>query len=540
MSAENRQPRRLRDLAGRFLSVFVVSIVACGALAVWGLADADSLADSAKEMTSFGLRYFDWLFLSSCTLFLALTLLLALSRFGDLKLGGPDEKPQFGLVSWLAMLFAAGMGAGLLFWGAAEPMIHYMEPPPAVQSGPPAARWAMVISALHWGLHAWGIYAMGSLVIAYFAFRKGTSLLPSAPIRYVFGNGEGFQGRMGRLLGHSADVIAVLAVVFGVAGSLGAGIVQVGTGLHTVAGTPEKSVWIWAIILIVLTISYMISAGTSLDKGIKILSNVNMGTAVALMVFILFFGPTVFILRTFLNSIGDYLGNIIPLSTRLFHYSGETGWSRTWTLTYFIWWVSWTPFVGIFIARISRGRTIREFVLGVVFVPTLFSLIWFATFGGTGLHIELFGGGGFGSLVLEDVSTALFGLFDYFPFSALLSIVALFLIFIFLVTSADSASFVLGMMTSRGSTDPPTWLKLLWGVVVAALTAATLFAGGKIHVMRAIAISGAIPFVLIMLVQVACLFHGLLHERAPNEAAASEPEPKAEPVAEVGKMEAST
>jgi glycine betaine transporter len=262
--------------------------------------------------------------------------------------------------------------------------------------------------------------------------------------------------------------------------------------------------------------------------------------ALLLMLFVLLAGPTAFLLRTFVTATGDYASSLVSLSLRLYPYANIGDWLQTWTLTYFIWWIAWAPFVSVFIARISRGRTIREFVLGVVFVPTLFSLIWFATFGGTGLHIELFGGGGFGSLVLEDVSTALFGLFDYFPFSALLSIVALFLIFIFLVTSADSASFVLGMMTSRGSTDPPTWLKLLWGVVVAALTAATLFAGGKIHVMRAIAISGAIPFVLIMLVQVACLFHGLLHERAPNEAAASEPEPKAEPVAEVGKMEAST
>jgi glycine betaine transporter len=506
MASDAHEPGQLMHMARRFFSVFVISIVACGGLALWGLIAPASLTQAAKSMTGFGLLHFDWLFLGSCSLFLVITLVLALTRFGDLKLGRPEDEPEFDRISWLAMLFAAGMGAGLLFWGAAEPMIHYMDPPPLVEEGPEAARWAMVICNLHWGLHAWGIYALSSMVLAYFSFRKGRKLLPGEPIKATFA------GKRGAILGNAADVIAVLAVVFGVAGSLGSGIFQIGSGLHIVFATPGHSYLIYAIILIVLTCCYLLSAGTSLDKGIRFLSNLNMGTAVLLMLFILFFGPTVFILRTFLNSTGDYLASIVPLSTRIFHYSGEGHWSREWTLTYFIWWVSWAPFVGIFVARISKGRTIREFVLGVVFLPTLFSMLWFSVLGGTALHIELFGEGGFGSLVTEDVSTALFQFFERFPLSNFLSLVALFLIFIFLVTSADSASFVLGLMTSGGNENPATWQKILWGLIVAALTSATLFGGGDIHVMRAIAISGAVPFVLIMLLQMLCLLKALIHE----------------------------
>ncbi len=501
-----RDPR-FRDMASKYISVFFLSIVACGALAIWGLTDPDSLAGAARAMTSFGLRSFDWLFLGSCTLFLFICLGLALSRFGDIRLGRDDERPEFATVSWLAMLFAAGMGAGLLFWGAAEPMKHFLEPPPmAPESDAAKARNAMIVTNLHWGLHAWGIYAMGALVLAYFGFRKGFPLLPGSPIRAVF------PARFGRAAGHTADFIGVLSVVFGVTGSLAMGIIQIRSGLHSVFGTPLDANYMAVVILLLLTISYLMSAGTSLDKGIQILSNINMFTAVVLMLFLLFFGPTPFLLETFLDSTGGYLGSIIPMSFRLFNYSGQLDWSHTWTLTYFIWWISWTPFVGVFIARISRGRTIREFVTGVILVPTVFSLFWFAVFGGTGLHIELFGGGGFGSAVNQNVSDALFALFDYFPASSLLSLIALFLIFIFLVTSADSASFVLGMLTSDGDEEPPTWRKITWGLLVAGLTAATLFAGGGIHVMRAIAISGAVPFSLIMITQVMCLLHGLFHD----------------------------
>jgi glycine betaine transporter len=293
-------------------------------------------------------------------------------------------------------------------------------------------------------------------------------------------------------------------------------VLQIRAGLHSILGTPEHSVVVAIAVLLLLTAAYMTSAGTSLDKGIQILSNINMAMAVALLLFILFAGPTGFLLSAFVTSLGDYLSNLVALSTRLFPYSGDSQWSRVWTLTYMIWWIAWAPFVGIFIARISRGRTIREFMIGVILVPTLFSVLWFAVFGGTVLHIELFGEGGLRGLMLADVEQTLFSMLDYFPLSWPLTLLTLVLIFAFLVTSADSATFVLGMMTTRGALNPPTWKKLTWGIVIALLTASTLFAEGGILVMRAIAIVGAIPFTVVMILHILCLLKYLRSEPAAD------------------------
>jgi glycine betaine transporter len=495
----------------RYVTVFSISIVICGAVAIWGLWSANSLRDAAQSLTGFCLTHLDWFFLLSCTFFLALGLYLAFSKYGKIKLGSPDDKPEFHTVSWLAMLFAAGMGAGLLFWGAAEPLMHYLNPPPGYTGQTPeAARYALVVTNFHWGLHAWGIYAISGLCLGYFGFRKGLPLLASSPIQATFG------GRLGKYSGAFADIISVLAVVFGVTGSLGGGVLQIRAGFHSILGTPEHSVVVAIAVLLLLTAAYMTSAGTSLDKGIQILSNVNMAMAVALLLFILFAGPTGFLLSAFVTSLGDYLSNLVALSTRLFPYSGDSQWSRVWTLTYMIWWIAWAPFVGIFIARISRGRTIREFMIGVILVPTLFSVLWFAVFGGTVLHIELFGEGGLRGLVLADVEQTLFSMLDYFPLSWPLTLLTLVLIFAFLVTSADSATFVLGMMTTRGALNPPTWKKLTWGIVIALLTASTLFAEGGILVMRAIAIVGAIPFTVVMILHILCLLKYLRSEPAAD------------------------
>ncbi len=500
-----------------WLSVFSVSLVICCAAAVWGVVDPEGLADGISLGTRMGLEWFDWIFLLSVTLFIVLSLFLALSRYGDLKLGGPDEKPEFDTISWLAMLFAAGMGAGLLFWGVAEPLSHFMNPPPGQEAmTPQAARWAMIMANLHWGIHAWGIYAMGALVLGYYGFRKGLPMLAGAPIRHVF------RGRFGQILGGLADVVAVLAVVFGLAGSLGMGVIQINYGLSEAFGLDAESMALTMGVVAVLAACYLVSAATAIDKGIKLLSNINTGLVVVLMLFVLFVGPTTFILSTFATSIGDYVGNLITLSFRLHPFSGQREWARIWTLTYLIWWIAWAPFVGIFIARISRGRTIREFVLIVMFLPTLFSILWFSVFGGTGLHLELFGDGGLGSVVLENSSQALFAFLGYFPFTAVLVGLSLFLIFMFLVTSAQSGSFVLGMMTTNGSLNPSRFRKLFWGAVVAVLTAAILLAGGGVHTLRAIAVSGALPFTVIMIAQVACLFHTLGRERLPSDNASTE------------------
>ena len=489
------------------IPVFWISVALCGVVAVAGVIAPEVVAGGATAITAFALRALDWFYLLSTSGFLLLALILAFSPIGDLRLGADGDKPEFPLISWLAMLFAAGMGSGLLFWGAAEPVWHFMSPPPDQVAGTAdAARRALVVTNLHWGFHAWGIYGIGALALAWFAYRKGTTFLPSAPVLHEL------QGPAARGIGAVADTVAVLAVVFGVAGSLGMGLMQVMAGLNQVIGTPTDSPALTAGLLVLTTIAYLISASTSLDKGIQILSNVNMGLAVGIMAYVLVVGPTGFLMQTYTTSVGDYLGALVPLSTRLFPFRGESGWSHSWTLTYLIWWVAWAPFTGVFIARISRGRSIREFLIGVVCLPTLFSLLWFGIFGGTGLYLQMFGGGGYGALVLSDVTGALFGLFAHLPGTRVLNVVALVLVAIFLVTSADSASFVLGMLTSNGSVDPPTGRKITWGVIMALLASAGLFSGGGIPVLRALAIVGAIPFAFVLLLQVTCMLRSFLRE----------------------------
>lgn len=489
------------------IRVFAPSLVLCGLVAAVGIIAPEQVAQATQSFTSFSLEALDWFFLLVTSGFLLLSLLLALSSAGDLRLGRPMDRPEFTLISWLAMLFAAGMGSGLLFWGAAEPVWHFLSPPPGQEAmTAEAGRRALVITNFHWGLHAWGVYGIAALVLAWFGYRKDTTFLPSAPLRAEF------RGPLARWVGALTDIIAVLAVVFGVAGSLGMGILQIMAGLHAVLGTPIESPTLMAALLVATTIAYLLSASTSLDKGIQILSNLNMAMAVAILVYLLVVGPTAFLMQTVTTSVGDYLAALVPLSTRLFPLEEGEDWSHAWTLTYMIWWVAWAPFTGVFIARISRGRTIREFLLGVVCLPTLFSLLWFGVFGGTGLYLELFGGGGFGVVVMSDVTKALFSLFGNLPGTLVLNWIALALISIFLITSADSASFVLGMLTTGGSTDPPSSRKITWGVIIAVLASAGMFSGGGIPILRALAIVGAIPFTFVLLLQVTCLLRSLSEE----------------------------
>jgi len=485
--------------------VFFVSVILCAAIGIWGIIAPDAMADAALSITGFALKSLDWFFLLLCTGFLILSLYMALGRYGRIRLGKDDDRPEFSNLSWFAMLFAAGMGAGLMFWGVAEPVFHYLSPPGMTGKTPEAARMAMIITNLHWGLHAWAIYAVCALVIAYFGFRKGTASLISSPIKAEFGcKHRGFWC-------HTADIIGVLAVVFGLAGSLTMGVLQVKAGLGEVFNLPTTDL-MSIIILVLMTVVFLISASTGLNKGIKILSNINMIIAVTILLIILFVGPTRFILEIFVTSIGDYFSQLINMSFKLYPYKDLSGWTSGWTLTYFIWWLAWGPFVGIFIARISRGRTIREFIIGVVLLPTLFSMLWFAAFGGSALYIEMFGGGGFAEFVQEDVSKALFALFTWFPFSQILSVLALILIFVFLVTSADSGTFVVSMMTSNGNLNPPTQVKLIWGVIISVLTAGTLFTG-SVTVAKAMAITGAIPFSLILILQLIAFVRTIRREK---------------------------
>jgi glycine betaine transporter len=484
-------------------------------VAILGIAYPELLENAADLTTTTVFRAVDWFYMASVTAFLLLALWLAFSKYGKRKLGADDEEPEFSTISWLAMLFSAGMGAGLLFWAVAEPMSHFANPPLGEANTPQAARQAMVLANFHWGLHAWAIYCMAALALAYFRFRHGTAYLPGAPLRMAF------RGRWVDPVAKVADFIAVLAVAFGVAGAMGLGIMQIHTGLAAVAGVPADAAWVSIAILVVLFVSYMISAATSLDKGIKWLSNINMGLAIALLLFVLFAGPTSHLLRTFTTVIGDYASGLVAISFRMYPYQDLSDWLQAWTLTYLIWWIAWAPFVGVFIARISRGRTIKEFILGVLLAPSAFSMIWFAVFGGTAFSLESEGRGGIARLVSEDVTVALFAVFDQLPMSALLTGLAVFLVFVFVVTSVDSATYVLSMMTTGGSMNPPRQRKLTWGVLLALLGGALLFAS-NVSTVRAIAISGAIPFTFVLLMQVGATLRALAREKPRKKAAAEE------------------
>jgi glycine betaine transporter len=487
------------------LNLFRVSLPICAVVALLGIFRPDWMSTGAQVVTRTSFRALDWFFMASVTGFLIFSLVLALGPWGKRKLGKADEQPEFSTVSWLAMLFSAGMGAGLLFWGAAEPIMHFSTPPTAAPFSPEAARQAMVITAFHWGLQAWAVYCVGALVLGYFSFRLGSSFLAGGPLRAAY------KGRWVEPVAKLSDLVAVLAVAFGVAGSMGMGVLQLHTGLSVVFGLPLDSTPVAVGILVVLVISYMISATTSLDKGIRILSNVNMALAIGLMAFLFLAGPSAFLMRAFVTAVGDYLTSLPALSLSLYPYRDMAGWLEGWTLTYFIWWIAWAPFVGIFIARISRGRTIREFVFAVLFAPTLFSLLWFAVFGGTALHEELAGVGGIADLVHQDVTTSLFALMDRLPLAGLLNVVCLVLIFVFLVTSVDSATFVLGMLTSQGSLEPPTSRKVGWGITLGVMGGALLLSG-NVRAVQAVAISGAIPFTFVLLLQCVALIRVLRAE----------------------------
>ena len=333
---------------------------------------------------------------------------------------------------------------------------------------------------------------------------------------------------MGRPLGALADVLGVLAVVFGIAGSLTMGTLQVRGGLSAVFDL-EATQTLSLIIMGVLFVCYMLSATTGVDKGIKILSNINILVAIGIMLFVIVMGPTRFILETFVNSVGEYFSRLPAMAFKMFPFEDLTGWTSGWTLTYLIWWLAWGPFVGIFIARISRGRTIREFMMGVVLVPTVFSILWFAAFGGTAIYIEMFGGGGLSELVFADVTSALFAFLAYFPYGGLLGATACFLIFVFLVTSADSGTFVLSMMTTKGNLNPPLLHKMVWGVLIAVLTVGVLLTE-SVAVAKAMAITGALPFSVILLLQIVGFLREIRHER-PDRTRPHEVRTRVTPVA---------
>jgi glycine betaine transporter len=448
-----------------------------------------------------------WLYLSSSAVFIVFLIYLACSRFGDIVLGDPNDKPEFSTLSWIAMLFSAGMGAGLVFWGAAEPMLHYVYPPEGLGRTDSSASMAMVYACFHWGLHGWGIYTLCAVSVAYFGFRKRKKYLISSCIPIFTDNRKSHT-----TLKLVTDVTATLAVVFGVAASLGMGVTQICGGIESVFSYDTSGASIQIVVLAIITVCFLLSACTGLNKGIQILSNINIILAILLMLFIFIVGPKLFSLNLFVDTIGKYIHNIIPLSFKTNPMSADyTKWMGNWSILYLAWWIAWCPFVGIFLARISKGRTIRELILGALLLPTIFTIFWFSVFGGAAFQIDLTGNQELALLMKQDVSKALFLLLTYYPFQMATSLVALFLIFIFLVTSADSATFVIAMMTSDGDLDPSFQLKLTWGIIVTAITGILLISGG-LRSIQSVALIFSFPFTLVLLLMAISLWTRLSGE----------------------------
>nr|WP_082848998.1 BCCT family transporter [Oerskovia enterophila] len=438
---------------------------------------------------------FGWYYVLIVAGFVIFALWMGLSRFGDIVLGKDDETPLFRLPVWFAMLFATGMGIGLVYWGAAEPLTHYASPKPGVTGDPAAlAQAAMGQSYLHWGVHAWAIYVVAGLALAYAIHRKGRPVSIRWALEPLLG--DRVKGRLGDVV----DVVAVLGTVFGVATSLGFGVLQIGAGLGFL-NVAEPGLALQIGLIIGITAVATLSVASGLGRGMKWLSNGNMVLAGVLALTVLVVGPTLFLLRDYVQSMGYYLQNVIRLTFDTTAFQGDAGleWQSSWTIFYWGWWISWAPFVGVFIARISRGRTIREFVMGTLLVPTLVTFLWFSIFGGSALYRQIFGDGGLiGADGSVDTDTVLFQLLGDLPGGPVLTVLAIVLIGVFFVTSADSGSFVVGMLTSGGDPHPAVWNRILWAVLSGLLAMALLISGG-LTALQTAAILIALPFSVVMI-----------------------------------------
>ncbi|WP_345523396.1 BCCT family transporter [Nocardioides conyzicola] len=474
--------------------VFGVTAGIAIAFLVWGFVSTSSLATASDKALTWVMEDTGWLFVLTASAIVVFVIWLAASRYGDIPLGRDDETPEFRTVSWVAMMFSAGMGIGLMFYGVGEPISHFTDAPPGTGDAG-SVQTAMATTLFHWTLHPWGIYALVGLAIAYGTYRKGRVQLISAAFEPLLGRHA--HGGWGRVI----DMLAIFATLFGSAASLGLGALQIGTGLEIVTsiGTVGNAVLI--AIIAVLTVAFILSAVSGVARGIQWLSNINMVLALALALFIFVGGPTIFMLNLIPTSVGSYLADLPMMSARTAAEGDDVNsWLESWTIFYWAWWVSWTPFVGMFIARISRGRTIRQFVTGVLLVPSLVSLVWFCIFGGAAIKLQQTGtdiaGAGDGK-----IESQLFTTLDAYPIATVTTIIVMVLVAIFFVSGADAASIVMGTLSERGSQEPRRRTVVFWGVATGSVAAVMLLVGGSnaLTGLQSITIVAALPFVVVML-----------------------------------------
>ena len=487
--------------------VFFIAAGISLAFVLWGVLDTESLGTVADDVLSWIISTFGWLFVLSTVAFLVFAAVLAFSRFGRVRLGADDDRPEFRTVSWVAMMFSAGMGIGLMFFAVAEPISHMTAPPAGTERAGTegAAQQAMAISYFHWALHPWAVYAIVGLALAYFTFRRGMPNLISSAFYPLLGD------RVNGPIGRSIDILAIFATLFGSATSLGLGALQINSGLDFLWGI-EPADGVAVLIIAVLTAAFVLSAVSGVHKGVQWLSNINMVLAILLVLFLLVVGPTVFQFETLVESVGGYLSIIVPASFRTGAF-GDSEWLSAWTIFYWAWWISWAPFVGTFIARISKGRTVREFVIGVLLIPSGVSFAWFAVFGGAAIDLQLSGAADLGEIV-GTPEVALFSMLEQFPLSGITSFVVIVLVALFFISGADAASLVMGMLSTRGSLTPPSSITVFWGVSTGASAAILLLAGGLSALQQA-AIIAAAPFTLVMIGLCISVFKGLSEEAAP-------------------------
>jgi len=485
--------------------VFFGSAILIIAFVIFAAFFSDTASSVFTATQSWIVNTFGWFYLLAVGFFLIFSIGLAMSSYGAIKLGPDHSEPDYGYLSWFAMLFSAGMGIGLLFFGVAEPIMHFSSPPVGQGGDIEAAREAMSITFFHWGLHAWAIYAVVGLSLAYFGFRHNLPLSIRSSLYPLIGE------RIYGPIGHTVDIFAVLGTMFGVATSLGLGVLQVNAGLTYMFGLPAESVGLQIGLIAGITLLATISVVAGLDSGIKRLSEINLGLAILLLLFVLFAGPTLFLLQTLVQNTGNYLSEVVNKTFNLYAYD-PNGWIGGWTLFYWGWWIAWSPFVGMFIARVSRGRTIRQFILGVLFVPVGFTFMWMTFFGGTAIHMELGNlAGVISGAVSENSAIAVFSMFEHMPLSMISSGLATILVITFFVTSSDSGSLVIDMITSNGHPKPPVWQRIFWALTEGCVAAALLLAGG-LKALQTASIAGALPFVVIMLLMCFGLMKGLRME----------------------------
>jgi glycine betaine transporter len=487
--------------------VFAIAAGISVAFVLVGVLFQDDLATVVGDVLSWVLENLGWLFVLSTAGFLIFVAFLAVSPYGRLRLGRDVDRPEFRTVSWIAMMFSAGMGIGLMFFGVAEPISHLAAPPLglAKPNSEAAAAVAMEWTYFHWALQAWAIYAVVGLALGYFCFRKGLPNLISSAFYPLLGE------RVNGPIGKAIDILAIFATMFGSATSLGLGALQINSGLNFVWDV-EATTGVAVVIIALLTLAFVISAVSGVGKGVQFLSNFNMVVAVALLAFILLVGPTVYILGTLVSATGDYFGGLVSRSFET-GVSGGSEWLGGWTIFYWVWWISWAPFVGTFLARISKGRTIREFVIGVLLIPSGVSFVWFAILGGSAINMQLTGEANLIDTVAEP-EVALFTLLEQFPISAITSFVVIVLVAVFFVSGADAASIVMGMLTCRGILEPPRAIVAFWGTAMGGVAITLLLAGGLESLQQAAIVAGA-PFAFVMIGLAFSFFKALRQEELP-------------------------